>query len=156
MQHRVENGRPLALVGMQGLYTDENRHTIPELWQRFAPRMESLPGRKGWTSYGLCRMQKASKDGKDALLYAAALETDPDSPVPEGMLRFEVPPARYAVFTHEGHISTISATWNRVFDEGLPQAKLQPLEQGYSFERYDERWNPETGEGPVEIWIPVA
>jgi AraC family transcriptional regulator len=154
MQYRLENGREFGVVGMKGLYSPQTKAEIPALWQRFAPHMQALPGRKGWTSYGVCGMEPAALEGKDALLYAAAMETEPDAPVPDGMVRLTIAAGRYAVFTHEGHISGISATWDRIWNAGMPDNALK-ARAGFQFERYDERWSPATGEGPVEIWIPV-
>ena len=72
-----------------------------------------------------------------------------------GQSLLRIPGQRYAVFFHAGHISAIRMTWRAIFDEWLPAAGLRAT-NGPEFERYDERFDVTTGDGGVEIWIPVA
>ena len=65
-----------------------------------------------------------------------------------------IPPHRYAVFTHDGHVAAIRATWEAAFRQGLPSLGARVADAS-AFERYDARFNPETGMGTVEIWIPI-
>ena len=66
-----------------------------------------------------------------------------------------IPAGRYAVFTHRGHISDIRRTWYTIWNKALPDAGLT-ARQAPDFELYDRRFDPETGRGEVEIWVPVA
>lgn len=66
-----------------------------------------------------------------------------------------IPQHRYAVFTHKGHISTIQATWAAIFRTGLPELGAQ-VADAPDFEKYDERFDPRSGSGIVEIWMPLA
>jgi AraC family transcriptional regulator len=74
--------------------------------------------------------------------------------VPSDFSRLTIPPQRYAVFTHKDHISSIRRTWFSIWNDGLPKARLEAT-GGPEFERYDERFDGRTGNGDVEIWIPV-
>ncbi|MBV9272087.1 MAG: GyrI-like domain-containing protein, partial [Candidatus Eremiobacteraeota bacterium] len=58
------------------------------------------------------------------------------------------------VFMHRGHISTIRNTWNSIFTDSLPKSKLEVV-KGADFERYTSAFDPRTGNGEVEIWIPI-
>ena len=60
----------------------------------------------------------------------------------------------YAVFVHKGHISTIGHTMRQVFGSWLPATKLEHV-SAPDFELYDQRFSIETGEGEVEIYVPV-
>jgi AraC family transcriptional regulator len=156
MQPRLVQSSELHLVGLDGLFAGETMKDIPALWARFAPRMHEVAGRRGHVTYGACRRESRALGGKDALRYAASVEVEPTAATPAGMVRWVVAPGRYAVFTHEGHISAIGETWDCIWDEWMPASQLQHRVGAYELERYDERWNPSTGEGPVEIWIPVV
>ncbi|WP_371826989.1 GyrI-like domain-containing protein [Microvirga sp. VF16] len=65
-----------------------------------------------------------------------------------------LPAQRWAVFPHEGHI-TIASTIHAVFAQALPAAGLTAGDMPDLLERYGERFNPRTGAGGLEIWVPV-
>jgi AraC family transcriptional regulator len=65
-----------------------------------------------------------------------------------------VPAVRYAVFLHEGNVATIRSTWREIFSSWLPSSGMRSANTP-DFERYDERFNGETGEGSVELWLGV-
>jgi AraC family transcriptional regulator len=85
-------------------------------------------------------------------LCGAAVREFPSEP-PE-FTRLRVPPQRYAVFEHRGHVSDIDATWKAIWEHGLMEAGLKASD-GPAFERYDERFDGRTGQVTVEIWVPV-
>jgi AraC family transcriptional regulator len=74
--------------------------------------------------------------------------------LPKGMTTLSLPARKYAVFLHQGHIAGIRATfaaiWNKWFPESGHKAAEAPV-----FERYGPEFNPLTGMGGVEIWIPI-
>ena len=67
-----------------------------------------------------------------------------------------VPAHKYAVFIHESHLSSIRETIHGVFDQWLPASGFTHNAQSiHFFERYGEDFNPVTGVGGIEIWLPV-
>ncbi len=52
------------------------------------------------------------------------------------------------------HISTIRRTVGTIWNEWLPASKLC-VADAPNFERYDEKFDPATGNGGLEIWVPV-
>ena len=52
------------------------------------------------------------------------------------------------------HISTIRRTINTIWNHWLPASGLKAADAP-NFERYDENFDPLTGDGGLEIWIPV-
>jgi AraC family transcriptional regulator len=75
---------------------------------------------------------------------------------PDG--RMIVPAAHYAVFTDPKGLATLHNTWQYIWKQWLPASGVKPaLTPALTpdFERYDERFNPTTLEGPVEIWFPI-
>ena len=66
-----------------------------------------------------------------------------------------IPEQRYAVFTHTEHVSTIRRTVNAIWNQWLPASGLKAADAP-NFERYDEKFDPATGNGGLEIWVPVS
>jgi AraC family transcriptional regulator len=58
------------------------------------------------------------------------------------------------VFTHDGHISTIRGTWKSIWSQWLPGSGHKLADAPF-FERYGEAFDPRTGSGGFEIWIPL-
>ena len=144
-----------SYVGMSGRFTPETMSKVPALWGQFAPRMPTVPDRsESAVCYGLCLADPKGERGAPALEYTAAVAVRSLGAVPGGMVGVDVPATTYAVFTHDGPIQEIGRTWDAIHQSGLAAAKLTPA-GGLEFERYDERWDPHTGRGPVDIYVPV-
>ncbi len=73
---------------------------------------------------------------------------------PGEFARIRIPAQRYAVFSHRGHISTLRATVYTIWNKWLP-ASGHAHADAPDFERYDERFDAESGTGTVEIWLPI-
>jgi len=75
--------------------------------------------------------------------------------LPEGFARVRIPAQRYAVFAHRGHISTIRSTVYTIWNKWVPESGHQ-VADAPNFERYDPAlFDPRTGNGVVEIWVPL-
>jgi len=68
--------------------------------------------------------------------------------------RVKIPRKTYAVFSHTGHISNLHLMWQAIFSEWLPVSGCT-LEEEPNFEVYTDRFDPRSGTGLVEIWIPL-
>jgi AraC family transcriptional regulator len=68
--------------------------------------------------------------------------------------RIRLPAQRPAVFSHRGHISTIRSTVYTIWNKWLPESGLA-VADAPDFERYDDRFDPKSGSGVVEICIPI-
>jgi AraC family transcriptional regulator len=149
---RVEQLRAMTLVGLAHHYAGEmGVDSGSQQWNEFMGIADRIPGHKDEVYYGVCM----NGDTKGNMDYVCAVEVAEVSGVAEELTEVHVPAGKYAVYTHHGHISGIQESWKRLFGQALPDAGLK--ESGdLSFERYDSRFDPATGEGDVEIWIPVA
>ena len=74
--------------------------------------------------------------------------------LPPELTQLTITPQRYAVFTHDGHISEISRTWMDIFGVWLPQSGRE-VAPAPSFECYGEAFDPKVAIGNVEIWIAI-
>jgi AraC family transcriptional regulator len=147
---RLEDGRALLIAGLGGRYTFETNEGIPAQWQRFGPYIGTIPGQVGWTTYGVC----CNTDDAGSFEYICGVEVSDFSDLPEELSRIRLPAQRYAVFSHRGHISTIRSTVYTIWNKWLPESGLA-VADAPDFERYDDRFDPKSGSGVVEIWIPM-
>jgi AraC family transcriptional regulator len=148
---RFETSKPLLVAGLGERYTWESGGpVIPGQWQRFHQSVQNIPGRVGQVAYGVCC------DGDDAgnFDYIAGVEVSDFSDLPREFSRVRIPEQRYAVFAHRDHISTIRRTINTIWNQWLPASGLKAADAP-NFERYDENFNSLTGNGGLEVWIPV-
>jgi AraC family transcriptional regulator len=131
-------------------YTFETRSNIPAQWAHFAPHLGKVPGQFGTASYGVCWNYKPGC-GFD---YLSGVEVSDVSNLPDGYRKVRIPAGRYAVFTHRQHVSTIASTIDAIWTKWLPNSGYQAAETP-AFERYDEAFDPKSGMGGFEIWVPV-
>jgi AraC family transcriptional regulator len=147
---RFETGKPLLVAGIGERYNHENGAGIPNQWHRFHQAVDDIPGRIGKVAYGVC----CNGDDAGNFDYIAGVEVADFSDLPREFSRVRIPAQRYAVFTHREHISTIRRTVNTIWNHWLPASGMKATDAP-SFERYDENFDPLTGNGGLEIWVPV-
>jgi AraC family transcriptional regulator len=147
---RIQSLGTMLIAGIGGRYTSETIGRVAAQWQQFAPHIGHIPGQVGNVAYGVI----CNSDDSGNIEYICAAEVSDFSRVPADWSRVRIPPQRYAVFTHRDHISGIGQTFCAIFSQGLQEAGLAHAD-GPEFERYDEKFDPRSGMGEVEIWIPV-
>jgi predicted transcriptional regulator YdeE len=148
---RFENSRELLIAGLNESYTFESRRNIPAQWNRFVPHLGKIAGQSGQKSYGVCWNYKAAR-GFD---YLSGVEVSATAKLPAGFTHVRLPQQRYAVFEHRDHVSSIAQTIDAIWTKWAPDCGLK-LANSPCFERYTEDFNPKTGVGGMEIWIPLA
>ncbi|MBB3611031.1 GyrI-like domain-containing protein [Rhizobium sp. BK602] len=149
---RFETRAAMLLAGLAETYAHEATQGIPSLWQRFNQHFGFIPDQIGNVAYGVCTQEPGSTE---SFRYMSAAEIGSADNLPEDFTTLQLPAQRYAVFTHRGHISGISATVQQIFGEWLPQSGHQHGGTPDMMERYDDRFDPRTGMGVTEIWIPL-
>ncbi len=137
------------VAGLARRFARDEMAAIPALWSAFRPFLGSIDGQCGVSAYGLC----LPSDEPGAIEYMTGVEVAPGTK-PDGLETRDLPAARYAVFEHHGHVSEIRRTFAAIFDQGLTDAGLE-YAGGPEFELYCDRFDPRTGSGVVEIWMPV-
>jgi AraC family transcriptional regulator len=148
---RFTTSKPLLIAGLGERYTWESGAAIPGQWQRFHQSVANFPGRIGPVAYGVC----CNADDAGNFDYIAGVEVPDFSDLPREFSRVRIPEAKYAVFAHRDHVSTIRRTINTVWNQWLPASGLKAVDAP-SLERYGENFDPLTGYGGLEIWMPVG
>jgi AraC family transcriptional regulator len=147
---RRETGAGLLIAGLRVRYSSETIAGIPMQWQRFGPLMGSVPGRVGGVAYGVC----CEFDESGQFDYVSGVAVSSLSGLPSELSGVRIPPQRYLVFHHPGHVSGIHATWQAIMDRWLPESGLR-MANAPNFERYGQEFDANTGQGGVEIWVPI-
>jgi AraC family transcriptional regulator len=149
MKHEVVNKEGFTVTGLK-YRGDGAQGEIGELWDELGQRWDEFEAMVDDAAYGVSANMDQSTGEFD---YIGGVELPPDAPVPEGMVQYEVPGGKYAVFPTT--MGEMKETFNKIFTEGLAQAGLRPA-QGPWFELYDETFVPNEPESIFYIYVPVA
>ena len=147
---RFEKLRELNIVGISRYYPFEKVGEIPDQWQSFAPMIPQVVGNATPVTYGVIY-----NGGDDSFDYLSGVELPAGNEAPKTMVSLKVPAQTYAVFWHSGHVATLRETCDAIWSDWLPSSDKAVVEAPW-FERYGEQFNPMTGSGGLEVWIPVT
>jgi len=147
---RFETGKAMLIAGVGERFSHDNGAGIPGLWQRFHQYVQTFPGRIGQVAYGVC----CNGDDSGNFDYIAGVEVADFSDLPRDFSRVRIAEQKYAVFTHSDHVSSIRRTVNTIWNHWLPSSGFK-MADAPTFERYDEKFDPATGNGGFEIWVPI-
>jgi AraC family transcriptional regulator len=153
---RFEDHRPMRLAGLKQRFTSETMNEIAALWNRFAPFIGKISGQVGQVAYGAYFHLQMSPLRFDCL---ASVEVAETAAIPSEFSHVDIPALRYAVFPHEGDVTTIRHTVDAIYQRWLPSSGYATVRTDadlpYMLERYGEKFNPQTASGDIEIWIPL-
>jgi AraC family transcriptional regulator len=139
------------IAGINATYTMDDRATIPSHWEHFAPHLGKVPGQIGTESYGVCWNVKPDCQFD----YLTGVAVSGSEPLPPEFHSVKLEARRYAVFTHPDHVSKIPQTLATIWSKWVPDCGLK-IAEAPCFERYTSEFNPQTGMGGMEIWIPIS
>lgn len=149
---RFEKLGELLFVGLGESRAHGDIQHIPGQWQRFmAGPFNEIEHKKPGIPVGV--NTKGAEEGE--LTYVCAAEVTRFGKIPKGLMTVTVLPANYAVFAHDGHITTLHQTYSTIWNEWFPQNGKTPAEAP-GIERHNPTFDPRTGNGGVTIWIPVV
>jgi AraC family transcriptional regulator len=140
----------IRIIGLSAHYSYDAMAGIPGQWQRFMTCAASIPNRRPGIPIGVA----TNVDADGSFDYICAVEVAAFAVTPPECIRLRIPAHRYAVFEHLAHVSTIQQTYAAIWDEWLPSHQLASSDAP-SIERHKETFDPRTGDGGVDIWIPV-
>jgi AraC family transcriptional regulator len=147
---RFVDAPQMLVAGLSARYSCDASAAIPAQWQRFIPHLGNIPGQIGKVAYGVVY----NTDDAGNADYLCGVQVADFSNVPSEWTRLRIPAQRYAVFPHRDHVSTIRRTWNTIFNKWLPESGHR-VADAPELERYGEDFDPRTGAGDIEIWIPI-
>ena len=147
---RIADGEGFLVAGLGARYTFATNEGIPNQWRRFEPYIGNLSYQSGPETYGVC----CNADNSGSFEYIAGVRVTQFSDLPEGFATVRISAQRYAIFLHPAHVSMLRRTHYTIWNKWLPSSDLK-ITDGPSFERYGKDFNPMTGTGTIEVWMPV-
>jgi AraC family transcriptional regulator len=152
---RFQNGKPLLIAGLRKTYAPAAMRSIPAQWQTFAPHIGKVPGQVGGTTYGICWQAADSVN----IEYLTGVEISTFAGMPDDFTVVSLPAAKYAVFPHRDHVSKLYETCDAISrwlpESGHQSAAAAGVETPSFFERYSEEFDPHSGMGGMEVWVPL-
>ena len=148
----------LQLVGLAthfyGADSDKDNlgQKLPPLWASFMPRLAEIPHRVPGVCYGVVSQTASTSD---LLLYHAAIKVSQAGALPEGMVHFEVPAARYATFEHRGAPENVNHTVNYIYANWLAGAE-QRHSGGADLEIYGPGYQGGSEASVMHYAVPVV
>jgi AraC family transcriptional regulator len=147
---RFEKGKPLLLAGLSHRYKQGGDAGIPLQWQTFARHIGSIAGEVEAATYGVV----TNFDDENSFDYLTCVEVQAFGDLAKEFATLRIPARKYGVFTHHGHVAAIPNAMREIWTSWLPKSGHQFADAPF-FERYDDRFNPATGEGVIELWLPL-
>ncbi len=153
MQAKIVDVPALKLVGSK-ISTGAFSPKIPQLWDRFVPRMMSIPNRSAsGDTYGVCVCHDVDKGDVEEFEYMASVEVEDFAPQHEAYVQMEIPARRYALFTHRGDLAKLPETMAAI-SQSLDSLDLD-VDNSLMLELYDERFNPTHPDSEVDLLLPL-
>jgi len=146
---RFVDGRPMLIAGIGQRFAYDNMDGMPALWQRLQPHLGHIPNEVAGVAYGVVTSSDA--EGFD---YVAGVEVTAFGDLDPGFAKVSIPARHYAVFSHNDHISAIRTTMRAIWSDWLPRSGRQ-IEESPTLERYGPEFDPRTGNGGLEVWLPL-
>lgn len=146
----VRQMRDQTYCSISGHFSLSEMQGIPELWRNFMRRCSELDPPMKSPPIGV--MGLVAEDGSFVYGCAAPIGSK-ETPLP-GLKKLRIASRRYAVFKHSGHISAIRGTYAQIWDGAL-------VDRGWtmapyaSLEVHPPEFDTRSGDGGVEIWVPI-
>lgn len=147
---KYEMRGPLLLAGLSKRYGSVEPEEFAAQWKRFIPFIGKTPGQVGETTYGV-----VVPEGPTSFSYLTAVEVSDASGLPKGLTPLRIDAPRYAIFRHNGNVSTIHETMNAIYEEFMPTVATKRVPAASFVERYGPSFDPKTGGGGFDILVPL-
>jgi AraC family transcriptional regulator len=150
IEPRIEKLGPLTVVGLARQQSLAHTQAIPGQWQQFMTMYEEIDNKADPIPVSVT----TGMDGEGNFSYLTGVVVSSAGSPPKGLVAQSVPAQTYAVFTHSGHVSEIAKTYIAIWDQWIPRSG-KVVSDGPWLEKHLPTFNPRTGLGGIEIWIPV-
>lgn len=155
MDAKIVKKDALKVIGMN-VFTTQKENTIPQLWSRFNPVSGTIKNvTEANVALGLCPHTDVKDFNEETEFeYIAGLVVSSFDDIPEGMMSYEVPAQRYAVFTHKGSIESLGETYHAIYSDWFAKNDYE-FSPGTEFELYDERFKFGADDSEMDIYVPI-
>jgi AraC family transcriptional regulator len=151
---RLQDRRALLVAGLRRHYTPETVYEIPAQWQRLP--FGRIPSQLGHMAYGIV---SDVNEATGAFDYFTGVEVSGVSTALADLTFVKIPAQKYAIFCHRAHVSKLRDTMAAIWHEWLPSsshtASHPTAGAPQMVEYYGENFDPQTGLGDIEVWLPL-
>ena len=153
MEARVVFKESFTVIGME-VETRMIEDRIPQLWERFIPRLNEIKYRTSrHDTYGIS--EYSDNYVEEFFSYWACTPVDHAEEVPEGMVVRTVPAAFYAVVTHKGKLESMGGVFDYIHTVWLPNSGYE-LDKKDGFEVYGERFlGADNDQSETDVYVAV-
>jgi AraC family transcriptional regulator len=150
---RVEERTERLIAGLRGRYDMKTAGKIPEQWKMFGPYIGKITGQVDECAYGVVKMA-----GSEKFDYVSGVEVSSREGVPVPLFTLRVAAHKYLIFPYRDHVSKMNETIGAIWNEWLPASQYK-VARGVDVpgmvEFYGADFDPRTGMGTMELWIPI-
>lgn len=142
--------RPAStLIGSRRAYTMATIASIPDHWRQFIEEVPPEIASSRFVAFGV-----VIGGGTEGFDYMCALERRTDVPFSSSWQELHLDQRRYAIFEFPGPVDRIREVFQHIYGSWLPGSGFA-IAKSPVVERYGEGFDPATGCGDMEVWIPV-
>jgi AraC family transcriptional regulator len=152
---RIVSSGPMLFAGIRKYFRFEDRGGIPALWQAFAPHIGAISTEVPGATYGLC-LGPADGGDEAGFDYMPSVQVRSLDDLSEGMSGVRIAGRTWAIFQHREHVSSIGLTCGAAGDWLAQSGRAPPHGPMQMIERYGPGFEPHTGNGGCEVWLPLA
>jgi AraC family transcriptional regulator len=144
----------MMIAGHLRRHTPETLSQLPTQWYELQAQLAMMTGTVGGDAYGLWY---GLTGGTRQFTYLTGVRVGEFAPIPSHMSRTRLDPLHFAIFAHQGSHLEVRRTVEAVLSQWLPSSgrERSPVEALPDvIEWYSEQFN-KTGQGPIEVWLPL-
>ena len=142
----------LLLAGLSESHPFNKPEQVPAQWQRFNPFIGIVPNARDEAAFGVVG---EARFGGEGFQYTAAVEITRLGELPPELKALRLPAGRFAQFRYRGHVSKMRAMVHTIFNRDLDALGIEAGEFPNFVEYYGPDFDPESGSGQQEIWVPL-
>jgi AraC family transcriptional regulator len=151
LEPKFETRGPLLIAGHTLRFAPADMDKIGALWAQAGPTLGSIPGAIGPEAYGVLFSNRAMPRKFE---YIAGIAVENFGKLPLDLSHVTISSPRYAVFSCNG-LSELRPLLDRMEQEWRPSCGLAMLDEPDFLERYTADFNPVTGQGRIDVMVPL-
>jgi AraC family transcriptional regulator len=151
MEPKIVELGAFTVVGLR-YFGDNKKQEIRGLWEDFGRNFNKFKHiKENSPAIGLCVMLPGEME---KLEYVAGMMVDSTDDMDPAFVSKEVPPSKYAVFTHKGTLYNLGETYNFIFSKWVKDCGYE-INTMLNFEWYDDRFKDNDPNSEFDIYVPI-
>lgn len=155
MEPEIVKRSEIKVIGSARQYSEEDLDLdLDTLWSAFRENIGQITNRVGSDAFGIYEEYQESENTV-GFSYICSIEVSDFDRVPDGMLARTIPAHLYAVFRHDGPISSLPETMKYIWGSWLPKSDYEYVEKP-DFELFSPEAQPKGADKALFLHIPVS